>query len=84
MNSLIRSCPKHQGISLEYEDYHHNGLRLNFEDKLSDNEDMRSSTVFLETTNKVCLIGTNKEQTCQDRNTFRHKKVRGASMRASS
>ena len=48
--------------SLEYEDYHHNGLRLNFEDELNNNEDMRSSTVFPKTTNKVYLIGTNREE----------------------
>ena len=81
MNSPIRFAQSIKEYSLEYEDYHHNGLRLNFEDELSNNKDMRNYTMFNETTNKVCLTGTSKEKTCQDRNTFWHKKAKGASMR---
>ena len=50
MNSPIRFDQSIKEYSLEYEDYHHNGLRLNFEDELSNNEDKRNSTVFPETT----------------------------------
>ena len=47
--------------SFEYEDYHHNGLRLNFEDELSNNEDMRNSTVFPEK-NKQSLPHWNQQR----------------------
>ena len=60
--------------SLEYKDYHHNVLRLNFEDEFSNNEDMRNSTMFSEATNKVYLIWTNMEKNMSRSKPFDTKK----------